>query len=167
MKESLMRALALILAFTCFGALACYAQDSISSSVVVHFTVPNGWQRLNDTTFVLKDYDNTFEQWSRCLAKGHMPWRLSPANIAVTSLWAFGIKDTVHTRVWDFAAFLKQVEKDSVFSLTVGSARYTILVRSHVYHDHFKDGQGRERTEDYTIPMAYRFEITHVSENGG
>ena len=162
-----MRALATILTFACFGALACYAQDSTSSSVVVHFKVPNDWRKVNDSTFVLKDYDKGFDEWSRVLSEGHMPWRLSSANTAITCLWAFGIKDTVNTLVWDFAAFLKQVQKDTVFSLTVADTKYIVFVGLRVYHDHFKDGQGRERTQDLQIPIAYKLEVTHVSKNGG
>ncbi len=162
-----MRALAIILTIACFATLPSRAQDSSSSSVVVHFTVPKEWTQVNDSVFVLKDYGKAFEEWSHQLADGHMPWRLGTANTAVKCLWEFGIRDTVHALVWDFAACLTEIRKDQVFSLTVGTRRYTVYLRSRSYEDRFKDGQGHERTQEYSIPVAYKLEITRASQNGG
>ena len=162
-----MRALPIILIITCFGTLPCSAQDTTSNSVAVHFKVPKDWKRLNDSTFVLKDFGKEFNEWSQYLADGHMPWRLGPKNVAVACLWDFGIEDPEHTLVWEFASYLKEITTGQEYMLTVGFKEYIIFVRSKLYESHFKDGKGRERTDEYHIPIPYRFEIRHATKNGG
>ena len=162
-----MNALAIILTTLCFPSVPSWAQIADSSTVQVHFQVPRDWKKVNDSTFVLRDYDKQFNLWSLALSEGHMPWRLAPENVAVTCLWSFGIKDTAHTPVWEFASELKEVRKDKVYSLTFDSHNYVVFVRLKVYHVHFIDGQERERTEKLYVPIPYRFEVRHGSKNSG
>ena len=133
----------------------------------MNFQAPKDWKKVIDSTFVLKDYDKQFELWSHGLAEGHMPWRLALENVAVTCLLEFGMKDAKHMRVWEFGSSLKVLNKDEVYLLAVGTEEYVVFVRSKAYHDIFKDGQGRERTQYYSIPIACNLEVTHVSKNGG
>jgi hypothetical protein len=162
-----MRALATILTVAYLTPSVSTAQTADSTSIEIHFHIPKGWGKLNDSTFVLRNYDREFNYWAQYLADGHMPWRLGPANVAATCLWDFGIKDPDHMLVWEFVSELKDVKKGEVYSLPVRSKEYVLFVRSKLYQSRFTDGQGRERTDDYLIPIPYRLETRHERKNGG
>lgn len=125
-----------------------FGQDSTTSDVVVHFTVPKGWKAEGDSTFVRTNLTQAFSFWHKELEEGHMPWRGDPKNVAVTCLWSFGIHDG--SPVWIFADRLSVIRKGRVYSFTADSTRYVIYVRT-------KDG----------VPIAYRFVVEGLPKTDG
>jgi hypothetical protein len=128
--------------------LLAYGQDTTSSPIRVEFTVPKDWKRVNDSLFVIKDYQKQLTYWSSALEAGHMPWRNDPRNVAVTCLWDFGIKDG--TPVFEFAKQLVEVRKNRIYYLTAGAMSYVIYIRIE------------KRT-----PIACKLEIKHRRKSGG
>ena len=94
-----------------------YCQETTLPDIQVKFQVPKDWKEINNTTYVLKDFDKTLSYWEKELSSGHQPWRLEPANVAAACLWDFGINDG--STIDDFADRLKMLEDGDIYSLKI------------------------------------------------
>jgi hypothetical protein len=130
-----------ILVYSSYSQEKTNLPDSLSSDITIEFKIPKGWVQINKNLFVLKDYNKELNNWKPYLKQGHMPWRYSPKNIAVTCLWSFGISNG--SPVDDFAEILSEIKKDKIYSLEVDTTKYIIYVRTNKH-----------------TPIAYKFEIT-------
>ena len=114
--------------------------DSLSSSIVVDFKMPEGWVKINKNLFILIDYNKEYDYWELALKQGHMPWRYYPKNIVITCLRDFGISDSKSDS--DIVERLIEIKKDKIYSLKVGLTNYIIYVYTKNH-----------------IPISYKFEI--------
>jgi hypothetical protein len=130
------------------ASLIIYSQNTISPDIQVNFKVPKDWKKLNDTLFIIRNFNKELNYWETNLGQGHMPWRFDPTSIAVTCLWKFGITDS--TPVFIFANRLTEIKRDEIYSLTVDSTNYFIYVRTR-----------------RKIPVAYKLKIKYNSKKFG
>jgi hypothetical protein len=129
-------------AFTVIILFAAYAycQETSLSAIKQIFEVPKGWQMVNSSTYILKDFEKTVNYWEKELSFGHQPWRLEPANVAAACLLDFGIRNG--SVIDDFAARLTVIEYGKIYSLKVNQQTFMVYIKTKK-----------------KIPIAYKLEI--------
>jgi hypothetical protein len=131
----------LSIVFAIVFALASHSYcNETPSAMQIKFEVPKDWKMVDSTTYILQDFNKTFNFSKKELLSGRQPWRLQPANVAAACLWDFGISDG--SIIDDFADRLAIIEDGKIYSLKTDQQTFTVHIK----------------TEDKT-PIAYKFEI--------
>jgi hypothetical protein len=94
----------------------------------VDFTIPRGWKKVNDTLFVLSDFNKEFKAIAPSLARGHQPWRGSPRLAAAASFLEFGVSYKF-SDVFLFGGRLVEIKPQEIFSVNIEGVMYRIHVR--------------------------------------
>ena len=115
----------------------------LPSDFSIDFTGHRGWKKVNDSLFVLKDFEKEFNGLYTALSQGHQPWRWSPRFAAAACFWEFGIYYKF-TNVFLFGARLTKIKEQEIYSVEVGGRTYLL---------HLKMKKG--------IPVPYRLEINN------
>jgi hypothetical protein len=127
--------------FFCF-TFSLYCQERSTSDINVLFKVPKEWKKVNDSVYVIRDFNKTLHFWTLYLADGHQPWRYDPRNVAGACLASFGIKDD--SEVEEFSLRLKEIKPQEIYSLSVDNKKFTVYVK-----------------KKKNLPIAHRLEIAN------
>ena len=105
-----------------------YCQDTTTTIVKVDFHIPKDWEKINDTTYILKNFGKSLSYWSEALNSGHQPWMSDPKNCAAACLWEFGIK--YHSDIFNFARQISEIKIRKVYSYKVNKVSYLVYIRT-------------------------------------
>jgi hypothetical protein len=114
-----------------------------------NFVLHSEWKKVNDSLYVLLDFDKEFNDLSSSFSQGHQPWRMGSKNAAAACLVEFGIRYKFGD-IERFASRLTEIKKDESYSVEVGRKTYLIQMR-------LKKG----------IPVPYRLEVKNSGSAAG